>query len=188
MFNEALLFLIDVLLQPFAAILLLRFHLQWLRVPLRNPIGEFVMVLTDFLVLRARRIIPSVHGLDSATLLLALLFETVYLAALMTLLDVPTHGFPLPGLLFLASVKLLKISVYLLMGAVFIQAVLSWVNPHSAVAPILTGVTWRFLQPLRRALPPLGSVDLSALLLLILCQLIVIIPIRMLEQLALGMI
>jgi uncharacterized protein (TIGR00251 family) len=64
MLNEALLFLLDVLLQPFAAILLLRFHLQWLRAPLRNPVGEFVMILTDFLVLRVRRFIPSVRGLD----------------------------------------------------------------------------------------------------------------------------
>jgi len=59
MINEAMLFLLDVVLQSFAAILLLRFHLQWLRAPLRNPIGEFVMVFTDFIVLRARRYIPS---------------------------------------------------------------------------------------------------------------------------------
>jgi YggT family protein len=188
MFNEAMIFLIDVLLQPFAAILLLRFHLQWLRVPLRNPIGEFVMVLTDFLVLRVRRFIPTAWGYDSATLLLALLFESIYLAMLMSLLNVPTHGFPLPGLVFLAMVKLLKISLYLLMGAVFIQAILSWVNPHSPVAPLLTGITWRFLQPLRRLVPTLGSVDLSALLLLIICQLIVILPIHLLERIAFGLI
>ena len=77
MLNEALLFLIDVMIQPFAAILLLRFHLQWLRAPLRNPVGEFVMVLTDFVVLRTRCFIPSAWGFDSATLLLALLAETM---------------------------------------------------------------------------------------------------------------
>ena len=111
MLNEALLFLLDVLLQPFAAILLLRFHLQWLRAPLRNPVGEFVMVLTNFLVLPARRLIPSVRGLDLATLLLALLVEMLYLTGLWWALSNPTHGFLLPGLLFLAIVKLLKISL-----------------------------------------------------------------------------
>jgi YggT family protein len=39
MLNQALLFLLDALLQPFAALLLLRFHLQWLRAPLRNQFG-----------------------------------------------------------------------------------------------------------------------------------------------------
>lgn len=182
MISEALVFLLDMLLQPFAAILLLRFHLQWLRAPLRNPLGEFVMALTNFLVLRARRFIPATWGFDSATLLLALLVEMLYLAGLLWAQGVPVHGFPLPGLLALAIVKLLKISVYLLMAAVFAQAILSWVNPYTPIAPLLAAVTQRFLQPLRRIVPRLGSVDLSSLLLFIICQLIVIVPIGALEQ------
>ena len=187
MLNEALLFLLDVLLQPFAAILLLRFHLQWLRAPLRNPIGEFVMVLTDFLVLRARRFIPAIKGFDTATLLLALLVEILYLTALLWVLNSPAQEVLLPGLLLLAVVKLLKISLYLLMAAVFLQAILSWVNPYTTVAPFFNAVTWRFLQPLRRIVPVLGSVDLSALVLFIICQLIVIVPIGALERVAFGL-
>jgi len=185
MLKEAVLFLLDVLLQPFAAILLLRFHLQWLRAPLRNPVGEFVMVLTDFLVLRTRRFVPSIKRLDIASLLLALLVEMLYLTALLWVLNSSTHGFPLPGLLVLAMVKLLKISLYLLMAAVFAQAILSWVNPYTPAAPLLTAITHRFLQPIRRIVPMLGNVDLSSLLLLIICQLVVIVPISALEQAAL---
>lgn len=184
MFNEAILFLLDVLLQPLAAILLLRFHLQWLRAPLRNPIGEFVMALTDFIVLRARRLIPSAKQYDSATLLLALSIEMIYLTGSLLAQGYDFLGFPLPGLLVLAIVKLLKTSLYLLMGAVFLQAILSWVNPHSSVSPLLTAITWRFLQPLRRIVPILGSVDLSALVLFIICQLMIIVPIRIMERIA----
>jgi len=184
MLNEALLFLLDILLQPFAAILLLRFYLQWLRAPLRNPIGEFIMVLTDFMVLRTRRFVPSVQGLDSATLLLALLVEMLYLTGLLWAQGYPFHGFPLPGLLVLATVKLLKISLYLLMAAVFAQAILSWVNPYTPAAPLLAAITRRFLQPLRRMVPMLGNVDLSPMLLLIICQLMMIVPVGMLEQMA----
>jgi len=187
MMNEAMLFLFDVLLQPFAATLLLRFHLQWLRTPLRNPVGEFIMVLTDFLVLRARRFIPAVRGLDSATLLLALLLEMLYLTGLLWAQGYAFHDFPLPGLLLMAMVKLFKISLYLLMAAVFVQAILSWVNPHTPVASLLAAVSYRFLQPLRRIVPMLGSVDLSPLLLFIICQLIVIVPIGALERIAAGM-
>ena len=187
MLNEALLFLLDILLQPFAAILLLRFHLQWLRAPLRNPVGEFIMVITDFLVLRTRRFVPSVRGLDSASLLLALLVEVLYLTGFLWVQGYPFHGFPLPGLLILAMVKLLKISLYLLMAAVFAQAILSWVNPYSSISPLLSAVTRRYLQPLRRIVPILGSVDLSPLLLFIICQLIVILPIGALERIASGL-
>ncbi len=182
MLNEALLFLLNVILQSFAAILLLRFHLQWLRAPLRNPIGEFVMVFTDFLVLRARRYIPAIRGYDSATLLLAWLMETIYLTLVMWLET--GRLFPLTGLLILAVVKLLSISIYLLMGAVFAQAILSWVNPHTPVSAVLNAITYKFLQPLRHIVPMIGNIDLSSMLLLIICQLILIVPVAMLENFA----
>jgi YggT family protein len=184
MLSEALLFLLNVIVQSFAGILLLRFHLQWLRAPMRNPVGEFVMVCTDFIVLRARRYVPSVRGYDSATLLLALLVETFYLACVMWIQGYLGHVLHLPGLLLLAAVRLLSLSLYLLMGAVFIQAILSWVNPYTPFAPVLSAITERFLLPLRRIVPMLGNVDLSSMVLLILCQLILIVPVAMLEALA----
>jgi len=184
MINEALVFLFDMLLQPFAAILLLRFHLQWMRAPLRNPLGEFIMAITNFMVLRVRRFLPSAWGFDTATLLLALLIEMLYLAGLFWAQGLPINILSLPGLLALSIVKLFKISVYLLMAAVFIQAILSWVNPRTSAAPLLASMTYRFLQPLRRIVPMVGSVDLSSLLLFIICQLIVILPIGALENLA----
>lgn len=187
MIREALLFLLDILLQPFAAILLLRFHLQWLRAPMRNPVGEFIMALTDFLVLRVRRYIPAAYGLDSASLLLALLVEMLYLTGFIWAQDYPFHIFPLPGLLVLTLVMLLKISLYLLMCAVFVQAILSWISHYSPLAPLLSAVTHRFLQPLRRIVPLLGNLDLSPMLLFIICQLIVIVPISLLERISKGM-
>lgn len=187
MMSEGLVFLFDMLLQPFAVILLFRFHAVWLRTPMRNPIGEFVMAITDFLVLPLRKRLPAIAGLDSATLLLALLVELIYLSALYTVQGDPSHGFPLLGLLALAAVKLIKISVYLLMAAVFAQAILSWVNPHSTVTPLLASVTDRFLRPIRNVVPLMGSFDLSPLLLFIVCQLIIIVPIGGLERLTLTL-
>lgn len=188
MLNEALLFLLDALLQPFAAILLLRFHLQWLRAPMRNPLGEFIMALTNFLVLRARRFIPAAKKFDTASLLLAFAVEMAYLVAVLWAQGFQPAVFPLPGLLALTVVKLLKLSLYLLMAALFAQAVLSWINPHTPVAGLLNVVTHPFLAPLRRIIPPLGNIDLTLLVLLILCQLTLIVPLGWLERLAAGLI
>jgi len=184
MLNQALLFLLDALLQPFAALLLLRFHLQWMRAPLRNPLGEFIMTLTNFLVLRARRFIPAAWGFDAASLLLAFLVEAIYLTAMLGAQGFSFIGFPLSGLLVWTAVKLLKLSVYLLMGALFAQAILSWVNPHSPVAGLLNVVTHPFLAPLRRRIPPLGNIDLTVLVLIIVLQLILIVPLGWLESMA----
>ena len=187
MLNEALLFLLDVLLQPFAVLLLLRFHMQWLRVSSRNPLGQFVLVLTDFIVLRARRLVPSLGRADTASLLLALAAETTYLAAILWVQGVHPVGFSWFGLFLWAAVKLIKISMYLLMAALFIQAILSWVNPYNPMAGMLATMTRPFLKPLRRYIPLAGNIDLTPMVLLIICQLIIIVPLGWLEGMVKGL-
>ena len=184
MLNQTIQFLLDIFLQGFAGVLLFRFLMQWLRAPMRNPLGEFVMAISDFAVLRARRFIPPVWRLDSSSLLLALLVEFVYLGLTLSLDGYPFVHFPLLGLLALSAVKLVKISVYLLMSALVAQAILSWVNPFTPLAPLLAAITYRFLRPLQKVLPPVGRIDLSPLLLLVICQIILLVPIAMLENLA----
>lgn len=184
MLNQTIQLLLDIFLQGFAGVLLFRFLMQWLRAPMRNPVGEFIMAISNFAVLRARRFIPPVWRLDSASLLLALIVEFAYLGLTLALDGYPFVHFPLLGLLALSAVKLVKISVYLLMSALVAQAILSWVNPFTPLAPLLAAITQRFLRPLQRVLPPVGRVDLSPLLLLVICQIILLVPIAMLESLA----
>ena len=184
MLGEALSLLLDALVQPFAAVLLFRFHAVWLKAPMRNPIGEFFMALTDFVVLRVRRFIPAAWGLDIATLLLAFVVEFVYLGAFLWVQGYPFETFPVIGLLAWTAVKLLKISIYLLIATLLAEAVLSWVNPNTPLAPMLAAVNRPFVQPLRRRIPPIGNVDISVLVLFLICQLILIILIGGLEQVA----
>lgn len=187
MLAEALLFLVDALLQPFAAVLLFRFHAVWLRVPMRNPLGEFVLAITDFIVLPLRRRLPALSGMDSATLLLAFAFELIYLVAFLALQGYPFDTFPLPGLLLWTLVKLLKLSLYLLMASLLLEAIMSWVNPHTPLAPLLAAVNQPFVRPLRQRMPLLGGIDLSILVLLLLCQLIQIVLVGGLEQAAMRL-
>jgi YggT family protein len=187
MLAEALLFLVDALVQPFAAVLLFRFHAVWLRVPMRNPIGEFVLAITDFIVLPLRRRLPAMAGMDSATLLLAFVFEFIYLVAFLSVQGYPFDTFPLIGMLLWTLVKLLKLSLYLLMASLLLEAVLSWVNPHTPLAPLLSAVNLPFVTPLRRRIPTIGSLDLSILVLLLLCQLLLIVLVGGLEQAAMRL-
>ena len=151
---------------------------------MRNPLGELVIGLSNFIVLPARRVIPAILGLDAASLLLAFVAEAIYLALLLWAQGFQFTGFSFVGLWVLTIVKLLRLSIYLLMGALFVQAILSWINPYSPVAGLTNAVTYRFLAPLRRILPPLGNIDLTVLVLIILCQLILIVPMVLLENLA----
>src|SRR3990170_8874315 len=76
-------FLADVVAGFFVYLLLARFLFQWLRVPFRNVLGEFVIAVTNWMVLPARRVIPSLAGLDLASLLLAWLLQALLLYALL---------------------------------------------------------------------------------------------------------
>ncbi|MGZ8256564.1 MAG: YggT family protein [Gallionella sp.] len=185
MINDTLQLLLDVFVQGFAGILLARFLLQTLRTPLRNPIGAAVMSLTNFIVLPTRRYVPAVRQLDSASLLFAILVMTLYVLLMLSLQGM-TRFAPL-GLLALSLVKLLILTVYFLIGALIAQAVLSWTNPHTPLAPILHSITQRFLTPIQRVVPLVGNLDLSPLILLVVCQIVLRIPLVLLENLALRL-
>jgi YggT family protein len=157
-------FLLDNLVAFFVILLLARFHFQWLRVGFRNQVGDFVLATTNWIVLPARRVIPGLAGLDLATLLAAWLLQGLGLWIHTMLVAVS------PSLLVLASValvELLRYSVYILIFAVFILAILSWVNPYAPVLPVFDALTRPFLRPLRRFIPPVARVDLTPMILLL---------------------
>jgi YggT family protein len=169
--------LVDVVAGFFVYALLARFHFQWLRVPFRNVIGEFVLAATNWMVLPARRLVPALAGLDLTTLILAWLLQGLALSLLYTIRGwdfSSAPGIAAGVLALLAALDILRYSLYLLVFVVIVQVVLSWVNPYSPVTPILEPMTRPFLRPIRRLVPPLANVDLSPLVLLVLLQVLLI--------------
>jgi YggT family protein len=165
--------LVDVVASFFVFLLLARFHFQWLRVPFRNPIGEFIVAGSNWAVRPARKVIPPLAGLDLATLLVALLLQALALYLMGAIAGGGLGNEPgrtVAVLLVSAAFDLARYSLYILVFAVVVQAVLSWTNPHSPVQPLFDAMTRPFLRPLRRVIPLLGSVDLSPLVLLVLLQ------------------
>src|SRR6266850_222784 len=136
MFAQIASFLVDTVVTFFVFLLLLRFHFQWLRVPFRNPFGEFVLQTTSWMVMPVRRVIPGLAGLDLATLLLAWIIQSLGL---------------------------------------WVQVLVSWINPYTPVAPVLDALTRPFLRPLRRFVPPIGNFDLTPLVLVVVIQVILIV-------------
>jgi YggT family protein len=185
----ALTFLIQTLGNLFAIAVLLRFMMQLFRVPFRNPFAQFIVAVTDFAVKPLRRVVPGFFGLDWACLVVALLVELVVVLASYWL-----DGFPFslaggkvwPVMFGLAAVRLLSLAVYLVIGLTLVRAVLSWVNAHTPLMPVVYELTEPFLGPLRRIVPTVANVDLTPLVLFIVCQLILMLPVMALERALLG--
>jgi YggT family protein len=163
MLGQIAAFLVDTVFSFLVYLLLARFHFQWLRVPFRNPLGEFLLAATNWIVLPARRIVPGLAGLDLATLLLAWVIQALGLWLLDTIAGNPGSA----ALLAVAAVDLVRFSVYILVFAVFLQVAFSWINPDAPMAPFFDMITRPFLRPLRRFVPPLGRMDMTPLVLLV---------------------
>jgi YggT family protein len=172
MFAQIGVFLVDVVASFFVFVLLARFHFQWLRVPFRNPAGEFVLATTNFLVVPARRMVPGLAGLDLASLLLAWLVQALGLWAQAAIVGAEPGPATIAAI---AVVDLLRYSLYILVFAVIVQAVLSWVNPYTPIGPAFDSMTRPFLRPLRRFVPPMGNVDLTPLILLVVLYIVLIV-------------
>jgi YggT family protein len=171
-FAQIGLFLVDAVVSFFVFLLLARFHFQWLRVPFRNPAGEFVLATTSWLVVPVRRVVPGFAGLDLPTLLLAYLLQALGLWAQAAIVGAE------PAVLTIAVIALIdmvRYSLYILIFAVIVQAVLSWVNPYTPLAPVFDALTRPFLRPLRRLVPPVGGVDLTSLILLLVLYVLLIV-------------
>ena len=177
MLNQILRFLLDTVFGFFVFVLLVRFYLQLMRAPFRNPLGQFVTALTNWLVLPARRLIPGMFGLDLASFLLAWVIEALLVFLLYVLREGGVGGASgaVVGIFFsLALLELARFSLYLLIGVILIHAVISWVSPYAPLAPLFNALTAPFLRPFRRMVPPIGNVDLSPLFALVAAQLLLI--------------
>ncbi len=184
MIANALIFLVQTICDFFAGALLLRFWMQWARAPIRNPLSEFLQALTNFIVLPARRVIPGLWGHDLATLVLAWIVLVIETALVLLIKDIPLQISVVGAIAAIAAVLMLRVAVYLVMFVIFMLAILSWVNPGHWMGSSLNALARPILRPLQRFIPPIGAFDLTPLIALIVCQLILMLPLAFLEGLA----
>ena len=173
MLAQAGIFLLDTLIGLFSLALLLRFYMQAFRAPFRNQVGAFVVQITNWLVMPLRKILPGVFGLDLATLFSAYLLQVLLIVAVMFIGTWSITMLPanmLVMVLWAALLATLRISIYLLIGILFIQAILSWVSPYSPLMPLATQLTRPFTNPIRRLVPPIANIDLSPVIAILLAQ------------------
>ena len=173
--NNALIFLLQTLLTLLTVAFLLRFYFQLTKVSFQSQVAQLIVTLTDFAVKPIRRLVPSVGKFDLSTLLLALITQFI--------LGIGTkwlEGFPFLimgsrvwlALFTIAMIGVISLSITIFMYAVLIQAVLSWINPHTPIAPILNNLTNPILRLFRKFIPLAGNFDLSPLAFIISAQLL----------------
>jgi YggT family protein len=114
-------------------------------------------------------VIPSVAGLDVPTLAVLTLLEALVTWLLLKLVGVAA---PLGSFVVLTLLRLVALTLWLYSVALFVYAILSWFGDRgrNPLATVLAEIVEPILAPVRRVLPPIGGLDFSALLVMLLCQ------------------
>lgn len=167
---NALNFLISTVFDLYLAVVILRIWLQWARADFYNPFSQFVVKATHPIVAPLRRILPAIGGFDTASFVLALLVVTVK----MTLLSlITTSPIDLLAISLFSLVSVIKHAGMLLFWMLLIRAILSWFSQgYNPFVMLLAQLTEPLLAPVRSILPPMGGLDLSVLLVMILLNFI----------------
>lgn len=176
--TDAPIFLLETFSRLYLLILLLRFWLPVLRANFRNPVAQGVMRYTSPLVTPVRRYVPSVGRLDTATVLIAFLIQLAVLLIIVaisgskqgiSIFDVLSSAPAVITLALKAMIELAMLSVLLFIVAIIARVVLSLIGRYfGPISDMLADLTEPLLRPVRKYIPALGVLDISAYIVIVL--------------------
>jgi YggT family protein len=127
--------------------------------------------ITQPIVGPLRRILPSLGPIDSASLLLAFLLMAIKYPLLLLI-----QGGALtlsPYNLLFGLLSLLKSAGYLIFWVVLIRSLMSWISQgRSSMDYALYQLTEPLMAPIRRVIPVMGSIDFSAMAVILILYLL----------------
>ncbi len=161
--QDALIFVIRTLVDLYIITFVLRLIMHWIRADARNPLSQFVLRVTDPLVVPVRRVVPTAWGFDTPTFIVMFAIQALTTTALlnMTCLTSPDIG----QILAVSLVQLLHLVLNIYFFLILAYVILSWVasGAYNPAVLLLTSIVEPVLRPFRRWIPPIGGLDLSPL-------------------------
>ena len=155
---EAIIYLLRFAFDAMLMILIMRVWLQWVKADFYNPLSQFIVKVSNPLVIPFRRIVPGLGGIDLATILVA------YIVASLKFFTLAALAGESLGLLsfYIGLLVLIKQAGFLLFVIMIIMAIMSWVvQGYNPTLAIFHQLTEPFLNPIRRIIPSMGGLDLS---------------------------
>ena len=179
-------FLVQTLFGLYIGAVMLRFLFALVRADFYNPISQFLVKVTNPPLVPLRRVIPSMMGIDVASLLLMLVLQVLELLAVSLIGGVSLQPI---GLVVLAVAELLSLLLQIYFFTILIQVVLSWVSPggYNPAVALLYSLNEPVLGRARRLLPPIHGFDLSPIVAMIVIQLLTLLVVAPITDLGRGL-
>ena len=181
--GNAATFLVETLLGIYILIVMLRLLLQWVRADFYNPLSQFIVRATRPVLAPMHRTLPAVGGIDLGCVVLLVVLQFAELWIVTGLLG---HRVAAAALVVLSIAELLQLAIYVFLFSILIQVIMSWINPgsYNPLLSVLHSLNEPLLGPARRIVPPIGGLDLSPIVVMVALQLVAILVVGPLRQIA----
>ena len=181
--GNAATFLIETLFGIYILIVMVRLLLQWARADFYNPLSQFIVKATQPVLAPLRTTLPSVGGIDLACVALLVVLQ---LAELLLVTGLLGHRVAVIALLVLSVAEIVQLAIYVFLFSILIQVIMSWISPgsYNPLLGVLHSLNEPLLGPARRIVPPIGGLDLSPIVVMVALQLVAILVVGPLRQIA----
>ncbi len=155
-------FLVEAIFSLYIAAVVIRLLLGFARANFQNPLSQFLVKITNPVLVPLRRFVPSFGSIDTSAVLLAYGLTLIKISLLFLI----TRGaIMFPESLFIALGELITTIIWVYLIALILQAVISWVGntQGNPIAPLINSLTNPMLRPIRKVVPLVGMMDLSPL-------------------------
>lgn len=170
-FSNAGVYLIQTFFGIYFILIMVRFLMQVARVDFYNPLCQGIVKITDPAIKPLRRILPTVRGVDFATLTVAFVVQLIAVALVMLIVG----GYPfLPEYIAWVFLGMFSIIFDIYFFALLIMVISSWIAPYSnhPALTLINQLTEPLCKPARKLLPPMGGIDFSIILVFVFISLI----------------
>ncbi len=158
--SNPIIFLIETISGLYIMTFMLRYLLSITQADFYNPVSQFLVKITNPLLIPMRRFIPSLGKIDTAAIAIMLTLQMLTLFVITLLKGGYVSFWPV----FVHSLaNLIELFLNIFLFSILIQVVISWVNPgvNNPVTALLYGLTEPVMAPIRRIIQPIGGMDLS---------------------------
>ncbi|WP_404399851.1 YggT family protein [Idiomarina seosinensis] len=166
--NNAMTFLVATLIDLYLIVVLLRVWMQLVKADYYNPLSQFVVKATQPVVGPLRKVLPMAGRLDTASVTFAIALGMIKVIAL---LWINNYGLAILPVVVQGILTAISSLLSMLFWILIIRAILSWFSQgYNPMEAMLYQLTEPLLAPVRKIIPPIGGLDLSVLVVIILLQ------------------
>lgn len=163
---QAFSYLIGTLIDLFVSAVMLRLLLQFVKADFYNPLCQFLVKVTNPVVIPFRRIIPAIGPLDTASVVVMFALQAI---SVFLITRLGTIEMSAVQVLIYSGIKILMMLLITYMILIIVSVILSWFGTRAQhpIVPLIYQLTEPVLRPIRKVIPAIGGIDLSPLFALI---------------------